>query len=164
MHAVTVNLGTPNKNRKVVIISVHRAPWVTNDYTKMMSEQLGHLLSRYGDIFIMGDFNFPYTDRSIAHHQRQDSCIENLLRHYCDKHNLTQIATQSTSHTNVLDLIFISSIYKEYDVIVFPPAANSDHNSQLLILPAITTSLKKCTRNAIQFENVVSILKQINWQ
>ena len=115
---------------KTLLLPVYITSCASVNDVEAMCAVIDKLTSRFNNVIIAGDFNFP-SMRWHNTHTASDSPDERILWRLVSEHNFSQIITHPTRGTAILDLVCLSELLNSSDVELLPPIAGSDHNAQL---------------------------------
>ena len=158
MCAATISQG----RQRTLLLAVYRPDWADTADTEALCDCIDRLVSRYDNVIMAGDFNFPGMQWSTPG-LNDEAKRESLLRYLVIEHHLTQLVRQATSYNAILDLVFVSSSINYTAIELLPPIAQSDHDAQLLrfSLPSITNHINLC--RIVDYDSLRFKLSNIDW-
>ena len=148
--AVVIGSGS----RQILITAVYRAPWASSSDNESFSAALDTLLLKYTHTVVVGDFNIP---------NLLTPCGRAIAGHLELEHGLLQLATSPTRDTALLDLVFVSNHFANGSVTNIPPIGESDHNAQLITLPAHPPEARRRMHRVIDYQHLLLELSGVNW-
>ena len=148
--------------RSILLMCAYLAPNLLRDaYLKSLSclEQLLTAASNL-EIILVGDFNKPHIDwlnlcTSVAGDDRDFLTL-------CMDNGLTQLVSEPTRHSNLLDLVLVTDPSVVSDVCVSTPFSNSDHDTVNFVLYDIKQHYS-CAEIGPKLQGPSFIWKHANW-
>lgn len=119
-----IAVDVPSPSGSLRLICVYLRPACPSSDFKLCFEILSDLCSSNVDCIIGGDFNLPGINwESLS----SDNEFGSFLLNFSLSHNLSQIVSNETRKSNILDLIFVN--FEIYSLSIGPPIGQSDHNT-----------------------------------
>ena len=158
---VWVTVGSGKKDDLVLGVC-YRSPAADVLYDENLIEEIEQFAS--GRATIMGDFNYGDIDWGTMQADRYSS--KNFINRTQDLF-LTQHVGEPTRGNNLLDLVFSTEADMVEELEVRNPVANSDHCTLVwkLVMNIIlqVNNRKKFNYHRGKYEEIISNLKQVNW-
>ncbi len=115
-------------------ILVYRPPRTCAEDTRQLFASIEELLSNHRNVTILGDFNLPDINWSVADTSGlpvAHTAIGGEFLELCAAHDMNNLVTMPTRGDNTLDLLITNDAKKFCDVSVQPPVLTSTHDSIL---------------------------------